>query len=168
MARNDNAGNGKKIQDTLKNFGEYGADIPYSIIVNESGNAVEVQPSYPKPNRKQTLKRYYFRGATGAASQRQIATPTATTRLYYVGATMTGDSSVVATTLNIYDATSGAEPSDTATNTLHGVTSTASFKDQNFLPLPALLTSGLRFSWDGNTTGAIRVTFYYIEETTEN
>lgn len=127
-----------------------------------------VNQQLPKPNSKQKLK-YGFACITAAATTLQIATRTATTKIYFLGFDAYSGNAT-SQTFVIYDATSGTGPSF-SNNTIYtdesGLLADFTFASAsatliNHLPLPVELKQGLRIT--GGATSSCYFVFWYIEE----
>lgn len=122
----------------------------------------------PRPNSKQTLRRYHAYRTNEAAAQTNAAVPTSSTKIYFVGVVFSlFDSS--GRYLSIADASSGTTPQNTnaSTNMLFYTQNTAASTNTGsmFCPHPVEMLSGIRIYTDTmSATGQTFATIYYIEE----
>lgn len=159
---NRNIENVKKLQNTFDNFGYTISEIPSVVIANESGNGVEIQPCFTKPNRRQTLKRYVW--VEAAAADEQIVTVTAGVNIYYVGCICR---SGVGGAVMLSDRTTGSYSSNNGeTDQFDNITS-GSTQEARFVPIPVKANKGIRGSSSAGS-GTPTVIVYYIEETIDS
>lgn len=166
---------GKKIRDVTntpnKSFELQDTILPV-VITNPSNAPGEVQPCFPKPNTTQRLRLYLLRNTTSSTDY-QVATVSATTNIYFVGAYVVQDGSTAAG-IDIYDATSGSSPTINAgtpvtDSYLYKVSLKATTGDTAVSnnPLPIKCNSGIRMTTGGASQNVV-IEIQYIEETIVN
>jgi hypothetical protein len=145
-----------------------GNQIVPVVVTNESGSAAEVQPALPRPNRKQKLLRLTYSTNSGTTN---IAVPTANTRIYFLGFDLAVVSTSAASSIYIWDGSSGSVPGSGTSGTEILISfQTLASTTQNYLwmlPLPVECQTGIRLQAGAFTGGGYNITVYYIEEQVE-
>lgn len=125
---------------------------------------VVVNNGLPRPTTSQRIRTYTFTGTGASTTYAQIATPSATTKIYFLGVvTILGG---VGCVFSVYDATTGA-PSTTTGGTANFVRYQnigATSNEATFTPLPVECVTGLRA--EDISGGSVNLSvIYYLEET---
>lgn len=137
--------------------------VPVAIIAGNVG--------YPRPRSNQRL-RYTTIRTDATNRQFQVATASATTKIYYVGLQYNNNAAVVATA-TVWDGNSGSPPSlsggtayqeDAGYITNFVSEGTLYAKLSAYLPYPMEMKYGIRVS-GGGVGQDLQVTILYIEET---
>lgn len=127
---------------------------------------VVVNTGFPKPSSRQVIKNRTILQSGAGTNTVQLATPTSTLRVFYIGVVYSCNVTAGGATIAIGDASSGTvTATDAATGELFIVQSgTAVANNSNFLPFARECFAGLRCSIVGPTTGNGIAEVYWIEE----
>lgn len=142
------------------------SDVPITPVV-------VINQGLPKPNSKQILRYYTYRG-NAAAGYVQVVTKNSNTRIYLVSVDAEQRTTGTNSTCTVFDAASGNIPTinvntagylDELGDIFNFVTAVASTKHQKgeTYPLPIEVKYGIRLYVDSNAADML-VTLKYIEE----
>lgn len=122
---------------------------------------------FPKPNSKQIIKKYTAVKSTAGSAVTQVASVSASTKIYFLGAFFTVTATAGSGSVSINDSTSGSPTlTNGATNEFFGFNgAAAAFANEYWIPAyPIPCIEGLRVNVTGPTTGTSACVVYYMEE----
>jgi len=141
------------------------SDAPQNIETdNPIIPMIDVQKGFPKPNSKQTYKTFFSTQAAAGTFNKQIATPTSNTLIYFVGIEVGYPSNTTGPDMALLDSTTqNTFPVENDTNVLAMRRTNTPEGYDKFPPLPLKVNNGIRL-YSSTGVAGYAVVVHYIEE----